>query len=312
MSNPVKESGAAGHRKTVAVAVIAAVCLILLIAAAAIILSKCRPSDGDGTDTLPDTSAVTEPASDWDRATLKWKAGTVVEFEVRVRPGVEYSLSPTDHDKCDFVSAGGDLIHLEIQGLIYETGFDQLVAFLKSKNPQKLAVGKSTQTVIAVHDETRAELIFKLTETECLTAIAKDPATAKEFFSNVMIRVSGKDYEPLRSDEEYDIVCDTDGGGETDTDKVGRIFVWEKPGFGGKFTLILFDDGRYKYSVGFLSSYVGAGTWTEDNGTVTLRETSGHDKVFKFAKKDDGLAFIADGSSRFMYVTVEDGDMFLP
>ena len=90
-----------------------------------------------------------------------------------------------------------------------------------------------------------------------------------------------------------------------------RVFVWEKEGFGGDFTIQLNDDGTYMYYVGALSSYIGSGRWSLQEGKVVLTETSGYDNVFYFAVKGDDLVFIRDGSSEFMYVTVEDGDRFI-
>ena len=90
-----------------------------------------------------------------------------------------------------------------------------------------------------------------------------------------------------------------------------RVFVWEKEGFGGDFTIMLNDDGTYLYYVGALSSYIGSGKWTLQEGRVVLTETTGYDNVFYFAVKEDDLFFIKDGSSEFMYVTVEDGDRFI-
>ncbi len=90
----------------------------------------------------------------------------------------------------------------------------------------------------------------------------------------------------------------------------GRIFVWEKEGFGGDFTIQLNDDGTYMYYEGSLSSYIGMGKWSLQDGVVTLYETSGYANVFRFAMSGEDLVFVADGSSEFMYVTVEDGDRF--
>ena len=59
-------------------------------------------------------------------------------------------------------------------------------------------------------------------------------------------------------------------------------------------------------------SYIGMGNWTLRNGVVTFTETTGYDLVFRFAAEDGNLVYIAKGSDRFMYVTVEDGDEFLP
>ena len=106
--------------------------------------------------------------------------------------------------------------------------------------------------------------------------------------------------------------CVKGGKNAMDTEIGGKTYVWEKPGAGGDFSIILRKDGTFQYYAGFLSSYIGNGTWEAEKGIVTLSEKSTYvDNVFRFEVKNGGLAFIADGSNKFMYVTVEDGDMFL-
>ena len=95
------------------------------------------------------------------------------------------------------------------------------------------------------------------------------------------------------------------------SDKIsGRTYVWEKEGFGGDFTITLNKDGTYEYYEGVLSSYIGSGDWSVKDGVLTLTEKSGYDFVFRFKVKDGELVFVSEGSSQFMYVTVEDGDVF--
>ncbi|MCR5041510.1 MAG: copper resistance protein NlpE [Clostridia bacterium] len=91
----------------------------------------------------------------------------------------------------------------------------------------------------------------------------------------------------------------------------GGTYVWEKDGFGGDFTITFNSDGTYEYSVGYLSSYLGMGSWETDNGVLTMTETGGYDLSFRFAVEDGGLRYIAEGSDAFMGVTVEDGDRFV-
>lgn len=94
----------------------------------------------------------------------------------------------------------------------------------------------------------------------------------------------------------------------------GKTFVWEKDGFGGDFTIMLNEDGTYEYSAGFLSSYIGYGNWSVENGMLTMTEDQkryGYDNVFRFSVGSDELIFVSEGSSTFLYVTVEDGDRFL-
>ena len=94
----------------------------------------------------------------------------------------------------------------------------------------------------------------------------------------------------------------------------GNQYVWEKKGFGGDFIITLNDDRTYQYYAGFLSSYIGMGTWINDNGIIVMsedKEFCGNDNVFRFKLTEEGLIYIADGSSKFMYVDVADGDRFL-
>ena len=91
----------------------------------------------------------------------------------------------------------------------------------------------------------------------------------------------------------------------------GKTYVWEKDGFGGDFTVTLKKDGTYEYYEGYLSSYIGRGSWTLENGVLTLFETGGRLSTFRFAVKDGALVYLADGSDAFLYTQVEDGDRFI-
>ncbi len=90
----------------------------------------------------------------------------------------------------------------------------------------------------------------------------------------------------------------------------GKTFTWEKEGFGGDFTITLNEDGSYRYYEGFLSSYLGSGDWSVKNDTVVMTEKGGYDAVFRFSVKDGDLIYRSDGSDRFIYTAVEDGDRF--
>lgn len=90
-------------------------------------------------------------------------------------------------------------------------------------------------------------------------------------------------------------------------------YAWEYGGFGGTFTITLNADGSYTYYAGSLSSYIGMGTWTVEDNVVTMDENEdfcGYDNTFYFQIGTDTLTFIKEGSSKFMYVTVEDGSVF--
>ena len=94
-----------------------------------------------------------------------------------------------------------------------------------------------------------------------------------------------------------------------------KRYVRERDGSDGAFIILLKGDGTYQYYSEFVSSYLGIGTWTYENGVVTLTENKefcGNDNAFRFRVAEEGLIFIADGSDKFLYVDVRDGDRFLP
>lgn len=92
----------------------------------------------------------------------------------------------------------------------------------------------------------------------------------------------------------------------------GKVFVWEKEGFGGDFSIRLNDDGTYTYSEGFLSSYLAFGDWTVKAGILTMKEGTLPDTGFRFKVKEGELIFLSEGSSQFLHASVENGDRFLP
>ena len=92
----------------------------------------------------------------------------------------------------------------------------------------------------------------------------------------------------------------------------GKTFVRENGGFGGDFTITLREDGSYEYYEGFLSSYIGMGTWTVEDGMLILTEQGGYDFVYRFTVQDGALVYRNAGSSAFIYVKAADGDRFLP
>ena len=190
-------------KKRILIIVIGIACGLALILSAVLILSKCNISGENDNSSVPQESTDTSALDD-EPAPLKWVPGTAVEFELGVKPDIEYSLTPQDHDKCTFVDKNGAEIHLEIQGLDYETAFDQLVTFFKLQKPQSLLVGKQSKTVIVRYNDNETEIVSKLTEEECLTAKGQNQKTIEDFYSTVMIKVFGKDYTPIDSEDEFE------------------------------------------------------------------------------------------------------------
>ncbi len=91
-----------------------------------------------------------------------------------------------------------------------------------------------------------------------------------------------------------------------------RSFVYEKPGFGEEFRIYLHSDGTYNYYEGFLSSYMGDGTWALEDGILAMTERDYGDgsPVYRFRYSDDALTYIAEGSDQFSYIKVADGEKF--
>lgn len=96
----------------------------------------------------------------------------------------------------------------------------------------------------------------------------------------------------------------------TAEDVAGKAYTYEKDGFGGSFTISLFEDGTFHYYEGMLSSYIGLGTWTVEDGVLTLKDESFHFRN-RFRIGAEELIFLAEDSSNFMYLTVKDGERFL-
>lgn len=90
-------------------------------------------------------------------------------------------------------------------------------------------------------------------------------------------------------------------------------FVYEGEGFGGDFTVTVNEDGSFSYYVGMLSSYIGLGSWSLDGDVLRLKDRENGNLKFEnyFRVTKDGLEFIEDGSTNFMYLTVKDGARFL-
>ena len=100
------------------------------------------------------------------------------------------------------------------------------------------------------------------------------------------------------------------GTSTSSSEEEAAVYVYEKEGFGGPFTIALYPDGTFQYYEGYLSSYIGFGTWEMDGNLLTLRE---HDYglVNHFTITQEGLVFQAEGSDNFPYEEVADGERFL-
>lgn len=105
--------------------------------------------------------------------------------------------------------------------------------------------------------------------------------------------------------------CSSQPSAVTADDLADQVYLYEKEGFGSDFTITLNSDGSMYWSVGALSSYFGRGTWELDGNTVTLTTDDGK-FVNHFTVEDGALVYQSAGSTGFMYLTVSDGEKFLP
>jgi len=97
----------------------------------------------------------------------------------------------------------------------------------------------------------------------------------------------------------------------TADDLADQVYIYEKEGFGSDFYITLNSDGSMRCSEGALSSYFGLGTWKLDGDTVILT-TDDEKFVNRFAVEDRTLVYQSADSTGFMYLTVSDGEKFLP
>ena len=108
----------------------------------------------------------------------------------------------------------------------------------------------------------------------------------------------------------------------TRDDIVDKVYVYEKDGCGGDFTIEIKSDGTFTYYEGFLSSHIGMGEWSYSDGMLTLIEKSSrfneaYEKMeevilsYNFSVKKDTLIFVDKGSGNFRYIKVRDGEKFL-
>ena len=95
------------------------------------------------------------------------------------------------------------------------------------------------------------------------------------------------------------------------SDALAGVYVYEKAGFGGEFTITLNSDGTFQYYEGALSSTFGNGTWTlEDDLLCITEENAPHPRTNYFLVEDGCLVFQAEGSDNFIFVTVLDSEQF--
>jgi len=100
--------------------------------------------------------------------------------------------------------------------------------------------------------------------------------------------------------------------GDNRDDIAGKTYLYDGEGFGGSFTITLYEDGTFTYYEGMLSSYIGDGTFMLDGDTVVMTDDGpgGYGLVNRFRRDGDDFVFVEQGSDNFVYVKVKDGEKF--
>ena len=90
------------------------------------------------------------------------------------------------------------------------------------------------------------------------------------------------------------------------------LYLYEGEGFGSQFFIRLHSNGTFAYSVGALSSYYGTGTWSLNNGILTMTDdtAAGLPFVNHYRVEKDALYWQEKNSTGVMYLQLKDGDKF--
>ena len=88
----------------------------------------------------------------------------------------------------------------------------------------------------------------------------------------------------------------------------GKNYRYEKDGFGGPFDISFAAGGGVTYYEGSLSSIIGGGTWKQDGDSLIVTDGT---KTFRFTVDGNAIIFRKEGSSRFVFVDVADGERFV-
>ena len=100
--------------------------------------------------------------------------------------------------------------------------------------------------------------------------------------------------------------------GDKRDDIAGKTYLYEGEGFGGSFTITLYEDGTFTYYEGMLSSYIALGSWKQDGDIITLTDDGhgGYGLVNHFRFDGETLIFVEQDSDNFVYLEIKDGERF--
>ncbi len=130
------------------------------------------------------------------------------------------------------------------------------------------------------------------------------------FADGTSIRASGENRFPEGYHEALTRILDILGEPEGEPLPIAGEYRYEGEGFGGDFLITLRDDGSYVYTEGYLSSYLGVGTWETENEALILRDAEDRWSCYVFIPTGDSLIYDGWRSSSFTAVRVPDGGRF--
>ena len=78
------------------------------------------------------------------------------------------------------------------------------------------------------------------------------------------------------------------------------------------FTIAIHEDGTFWYYESALSSHIGIGTWSVADDMLTLTEGADTERqrINHFLIDGDDLVFVEEDSNNFIYICVDDGELF--
>ena len=105
-----------------------------------------------------------------------------------------------------------------------------------------------------------------------------------------------------------DLLCAVIPG---EPESVTGLYRYEGEGFGGDFTIRVFEDETYEFYEGFLSSYMGGGDWFMSGSRLYMSERNGMYLFNTFIPVEGALVFVEEESDNFPYVRVPDMGRFI-
>ena len=106
------------------------------------------------------------------------------------------------------------------------------------------------------------------------------------------------------------------GSAKNENMVAGKMYIYTGESFSDmendNFVITINEDGTFTYCESMLSSYIGIGEWSVEDGILTLSddEKMGYPLVNHFLIDGEDIIFVEEDSSNFVYIEVKDGERF--